>query len=251
MRAQKLVRTLRAMRFGKLEFTPGLWASLVTLVLLGLLMSLGFWQLDRAQQKRALLAGYNADRHATVIQLEPGLESYRDFNYQLASAAGRYDATRQFLLDNRTHNGRVGYHVLTPFMLRGRGAAVLVNRGWIDLGGSRDQLPDPVVASGSLTILGRIKLPASDSFTLGEEEPRTGWPYRIQRVDTERLGQELGYPLLPVVVLLDPDQDGGFVRDWEPLRFGPERNVGYAVQWFGLAAALLVIYLVVNTHKLT
>jgi len=239
------------MRFGKLEFRPGLWASLVTLLLLGLLMSLGFWQLDRAEQKRALLAGYNTDRDATVIQLEAGLQSYRDFNYQFASATGQYDAARQFLLDNRTYNGRAGYHVLTPFMLRDSGAAVLINRGWIDLGVSRDQLPDPAVGSGSQTIRGRIKLPASDSFTLGEEEPRAGWPYRIQRVDTERLAQELGYPLLPVVLLLDPDQEDGFVRDWKPLRSGPERNVGYAVQWFGLAAALLVIYLVVNTHKLT
>ena len=64
------------------------------------------------------------------------------------------------------------------------------------------------------------------------------------------LAQELGYALLPVVLLLDPDQDQGFARDWTPLQFGPERNVGYAVQWFGLAAALLVIYLVVNTRKL-
>jgi surfeit locus 1 family protein len=227
-----------------------LWASLVTLLLLGLLISLGFWQLDRAEQKRAVLAGYNTERDSTVIELEPGLQSYRDFNYQIASATGHYDAARHFLLDNRTYNGRVGYHVLTPFMLRGSGAGVLVNRGWIDLGGSRDRLPDPAVDSGARTIRGRIKLPASDSFTLGEEEPRTGWPYRIQRVDTQTLAQELGYPLLPVVVLLDPDQDAGFVRDWEPLRFGPERNVGYAVQWFGLAAALLVIYLVVNTRKL-
>ncbi len=246
-----MVRTLPRMRFGKLEFRPGLWASLVTLLLLGLLMSLGFWQLDRAAQKRALLADYNTDRDSTVIQLEPGLQSYRDFNYQSASAAGHYDAVRQFLLDNRTHNGRVGYHVLTPFMLRDSGAAVLVNRGWIDLGGSRDRLPDPAVDSGARTVLGRIKLPPSDSFTLGQEEPRTGWPYRIQRVDTQKLAQELGYPLLPVVLLLAPDQEAGFVRDWEPLRFGPERNVGYAVQWFGLAAALLVIYLVVNTRKLT
>jgi surfeit locus 1 family protein len=122
------------MRFGKLEFRPGLWPSLVTLLLLAVLMSLGFWQLDRAEQKRALLAGYSTDRDSTVIQLEPGLGSYRDFNYKLASAAGRYDAPRQFLLDNRTHNGRVGYHVLTPFMLRDSGAAVLVNRGWIEIG---------------------------------------------------------------------------------------------------------------------
>lgn len=238
------------MRVGKLEFRPGLWPSLVTLLLLGLLMSLGFWQLDRAGQKRALLAGYSTDRDATVIQLQPGVNSYADFSYQFASAAGQYDAGRQFLLDNRTYHGRAGYHVLTPFRLREQGAAVLVNRGWIPLGESRDKLPDPGVGSGSRMLLGRIKVPVSGSFTLGEEQPRAGWPYRIQRVDTARLGAELGYSLLPVVLLLAPDQPDGFVRDWTPLSSGPERNVGYAVQWFGLAAALLVIYLVVNTRRL-
>jgi surfeit locus 1 family protein len=237
------------MRVGKLEFAPGLWPSVVTLVLLGLLMSLGFWQLDRAEQKRALLAGYNSDANETVIRLDAGLGSYADFNYQFASVSGRYDPRRQFLLDNRTHLGRAGYHVLTPLILSEQ-AAVLVNRGWVPLGRSRDELPDPIVDREFRTVLGRVKVPLSDTFMLGEEESRSAWPYRIQRVNTERLGAELGYPLLPVVVLLDPDQPDGFVRDWKPLRYGPERNVGYAVQWFGLAAALLVIYLVVNTRTL-
>jgi len=54
---------------------------------------------------------------------------------------------------------------------------------------------------------------------------------------------------LPVILLLDSEQQDGYVRDWNTLPFGPERNVGYAVQWFGLAVALLIIYLVVNTRK--
>jgi len=238
------------MRVGKLEFSPGLWASVVTVLLLALLVSLGFWQLERAEQKRALLSGYHDAPGGAVIELEPDVRSYADFDYQFASATGRYDPARQFLLDNRTHHGQAGYHVLTPFLLREGGVAVLVNRGWVALGSSRNELPDPAVDADRRTIRGRIKVPASDAFTLGEEEPRTGWPYRIQRVDTEVLARELGYALVPVVLLLDPDQDQGFVRDWTPLHFGPERNVGYAVQWFGLAAALLVIYLVVNTRRL-
>ena len=238
------------MRFGTLEFRPGLGTSLITLLLLAMLISLGFWQLDRARQKRALLAGYNADRETTVIRLEPGRDSYQDLAYRFASAAGEYDSSHQFLLDNRTHNGQVGYQVLTPLRLRGTRAGVLVNRGWIPLGQSRSVLPNPRVGAGERTVVGRIKLPVSDSFMLGEEQPRDGWPYRIQRVDTARLTKELGYPLLPVVLLLAPDEPDGLVRDWNPLRVGPERNLGYAVQWFGLAAALLVIYLVVNIRKL-
>lgn len=237
------------MRVGKLEFSPGLGASLATLLLLALLMSLGFWQLERAAQKRALLGSYNAAPSA-VIELDPEQASYVDFEYQFASATGRYDRTRQFLLDNRTHRGQAGYHVLTPFLLRESGVAVLVNRGWIALGSSRDELPDPPADTDWRTIRGRIRVPAGDAFTLGEEQPRSGWPYRVQRLDIEMLARELDYPLLPLVLLLDSDQDQGFVRDWTPLQFGPERNVGYAVQWFGLAAALMVIFLVVNTRRL-
>jgi len=237
------------MRFGKLDFSPGLWPSLITLVLLGVLTSLGFWQLDRAQQKRALLAGYNVNPNVTVVQLEPNLRSITDKQFQFASAVGYYDVKHQFLLDNRTYQGRVGYHLLTPFKLRESQVAVLVNRGWIPMGGSRAELPDPGADTSRQSIEGRLKQPLADSFMLGDEQPRQRWPYRIQRVETERLAAELGYPLLPVILLLSSDQRDGFVRDWKSLPSGPERNVGYAVQWFGLAAALLIIYLVVNTRK--
>jgi surfeit locus 1 family protein len=239
------------MRFANIEFSPGLWPSLITLILLGILISLGFWQLDRAEQKRALLAGYDVDQNATVIQLEADFRPADDPQYQFASAVGYYDSAHQFLLDNRTHRGQAGYHVLTPFKLRESQVAVLVNRGWIPMGASRGELPDPDVGAVQQSITGRIKRPLAESFMLGEEEPRSGWPYRIQRVNTGKLEKELGYSLLPIVLLLDSEQQDGFVRDWKPfVRFGPEKNVGYAVQWFGLAAALLIIYLVVNTKKM-
>ncbi len=237
------------MRIGGLEFRPGRWPSLVTLLLLGLLLSLGFWQLDRAGEKRALLAEFAQGRDGTIIQLEADLRTFDGLQFQRAGATGHYDAAHQFLLDNRTYNGRVGYHVLTPFMLRESGMAVLVNRGWIPIRKGRSYLPDMPVSSEHRTLTGLIRLPSVKGFMLGEEEVRQGWPYRIQRIKTESLARELGYPLLPVVLLLDGNQGDGYVRDWHPFVFGPERNVGYAVQWFGLALALLVIYIVVNTRK--
>jgi surfeit locus 1 family protein len=237
------------MRIAGTEFRPRLWPSLITLILLGILLSLGFWQLDRAEQKRALLAEYHGPGEATVIRLEPGTVSIDGRRYRFASAVGRYDPAHQFLLDNRVHRGRVGYHVLTPFKLRDSQVAVLVNRGWVPIEGDRTRLPDPHADEMPKTVKGRIRQPPTGGFMLGEEVPRRGWPYRIQRIDLDRLQRELGYTLLPVVLLLDPEQPDGFARDWTPLRFGPERNVGYAVQWFGLAAALLVIYLVVNLRR--
>jgi len=237
------------MRFGSLEFAPGRWPTVITLVVFGLLLSLGFWQLDRAAEKRALLAQYHAGTGAAPLRLDATLHSVEGLQYQLASATGSYDAAHQFLLDNRTHNGVAGYQVLTPLRLNRGAAAVLVNRGWVPLGASRDVLPPTPVDDTERTVTGRIKQPSLKGFTLGEEQPRRGWPYRIQRTDIDRLANELGYPLLPLELLLDPDQPDGYVREWHPLTFGPERNVGYAVQWFSMAAVLAIIYLAVNLQK--
>ena len=236
------------MRFGNLEFSPGRWPTLITVVLLGLLSSLGFWQLDRAEQTRALLGTYN-EQSRTLIRIDPGRTSFEGLQFQWAEVFGAYDGGHQFLLDNMTHDGHVGYHVLTPFRLRGSGVAVLVNRGWIPLGATRSVLPDAKVSDIPRQVVGRIKLPGKETFMLGEEEQRKGWPYRIQRIRIPELEKELGYPLLPVMLLLDEQQEDGFLREWRPVRYGPERNVGYAVQWFGLALALLIIYLVVNTRR--
>jgi len=237
------------MRFGSIEFSPSRWPSLITLIMFGILMSLGFWQLDRAEQKQLLLDDFQGGSDSSPFRLDETIKSFEDLQYQFASAVGSYDAERQFLHDNRIHNGVAGYQVLTPLRLKGSNLAVLVNRGWIPLGASRSQLPDVPVSEDEREVIGRIKQALLEDFRLGEEEQRRGWPYRIQHIDTNLLADELGYRLLPVVLLLEPGASDGFVRKWHPVTFGPERNVGYAVQWFGLALALAIIYMAVNIRR--
>jgi surfeit locus 1 family protein len=238
------------MRIGSLDFSPSRWPTLVTLFLLGFLLSLGFWQLDRAEQKREIIKHYQGDKGGAVIRLDADMKLASGLEYQRASSVGRYDNAHQLLLDNRIHEGQAGYQVLTPFILRNSDVAVLVNRGWVPLGESRDQLPELAVGEAQRTVLGRIKTPPAEVFMLGEEEPRQGWPYRIQRIHVQTLSEELKRTLLPIVLLLDNEEPDGYLREWQPLvGFGPERNVGYAVQWFGLAAALLVIFFTVNSRR--
>lgn len=237
------------MQLGSMEFRPGLWPTLITLLLFGILLSLGFWQLDRADQKRALLAEYRSGATTELLKIDAGLDGVAGLQYQSASASGRYDGMHQFLLDNRVHNGMAGYEVLTPLKLDDS-VAVLVNRGWIPLGGSRETLPAVPVDGNPRTVVGRIRDVSQKGFSLGQEQPRSGWPYRILRADIPRLAKELGYRLLPLELLLDPSQPDGYVREWHPvMTFGPERNVGYAVQWFALAVTLMIIYLSVNLKK--
>ena len=67
----------------------------------------------------------------------------------------------------------------------------------------------------------------------------------------ERLAAILGYPLRPSLILLEPEAPGGYRRDWQPRfgGFGPERHRGYAVQWFALAATLVILYLAAHARR--
>lgn len=239
---------LPRMQIGSWQFSPGRWPTLTTLVLLAVLVSLGFWQLDRARQKRDMQAAYAADNAAPRVRIDASAESIDTGRYGFGVASGEYDSAHQFLLDNRTRDGAVGYEVLTPLRFPGSDTAVLVNRGWVPLTGDRSHVPELGVGESLRTVRGRIK-PPSRAFTLGDEEARSGWPYRILAIDLERQSLELGYRLVPVILLLDADESDGYERNWRLFSFGPERNVGYAVQWFGLAVALLIIYLVVNIRR--
>jgi surfeit locus 1 family protein len=236
------------MRLGFIEFKPALWPTLVTLIFLVFLTSLGFWQLDRARQKQEILDKYQADHGGTAISIDTSSLSVQGLDYQLAEAKGVFNTEQQFLLDNRTHKGAVGYHVITPLLIADE-TAILVDRGWVPLGVSREQLPDVSVDVSKRTIKGKLKPVQEKVFMLGEEQPRKGWPYRVHHVNIKRFSEELGYSLSPYLLLLNPDDPSGYVRDWKPFKFGPERNVGYAVTWFSLAVTLLLIYLVVNSRK--
>ena len=149
------------------------------------------------------------------------------------------------------YQGRVGYHVLTPLRLAQGNAVVLVNRGWVPQGATRADLPAlPAPKDLELRIEGLIDFPPEKVFSLGEGEDRDpGWPKVLQRVRLELQAEQLDARLLPMVLLLAPEQPGGFVREWIPVVIGPERHVGYAVQWFALAAALVILYVLANLKR--
>lgn len=239
-------------RMGGVVFRPGLWPTVVTLVLLALLVTLGFWQLSRAEQKRELLAAYGDLPLDAPVRLNEDFRLGPDWRFRRAQVRGRFDAEHQFLLDNRVHQGRVGYFVLTPLRLAQSDHAILVNRGWVPQGATREDLPALPLpdAAAPVTLAGLIDFPPEHVFMLGEGEGRDpGWPKVLQRVRLPVQAEQLGVPLLPALLLLDPADPAGFVRDWHPVVFGPERHVGYAVQWFALALVLAMLYLWVNIER--
>jgi len=241
------------MRIGSFEFSPGLWPTLATLILLPFLSGLGVWQLHRADWKQALVDTHAARIREPVVAFRSLLPVTGDSEYRKVMVSGHYDLDHQLLLDNRMNQGIAGYQVLTPLRLDDGQTTVLVNRGWIPVGASRAVLPVLDGPAGTVRLAALVKLPPTEIFRLGaDEEKNTGWPQVIQAIDIGALEDRLGYPLLPVLLLLDPDDAHGFVRDWKPVYgISPDKHRAYAMQWFTLAVVLALIYLGVNSRRIS
>jgi surfeit locus 1 family protein len=239
------------MRIGTFDFRPSLWPTVATLLLLPLMTGLGIWQLERASWKQELVDMHEGRGRLSPIGLVAASEG-GDLQYRRVFARGHYDMEHQLLLDNRTFNGHAGYHVLTPLKLANLGKVVLVNRGWVPVGSSRAVLPEIPGTYGEVLVDATIKLPPKRFFRLGEmDEPNTTWPKVVQQLQLDSLGQMLGVKLEPLILLLDKEDQFGFIRDWKPV-YGvtPEKHMAYAVQWFTLAVVLLMIYLGVNSKRI-
>lgn len=211
----------------------------------GLMAGAGFWQLDRAKQKIALqdaLRTRIAQPVMTVIGDLPAVDLVR---FRRIRISGEYDSGHQFLLDNRSRqleNGQrqAGYEVLTPLKMNW-GGYLLVNRGWLPASADRTQLPELAVSSGERQLSGIVNTP-DKGFTLGDIDSDAVWPRRIQYIDFKELDERLPFALYPAVLMLSDDEADGFRRDWQPVVDGPAKHYSYAVQWFGMALASVILF---------
>ena len=236
------VPRLRSIR-SLVAFLPAVSAA----VLFVLLCGLGFWQLERASFKEERQTALEAAQGVVLDERALGRAPHE---FARVDLAGRYDPAHQLLQDNRTHRGRAGYYVLTPFRTARQGA-VLVNRGWVPASADRTNLPDVAVAGGEMRVRGTVRVPREDLFVLGDTGyAGTGWPRVVQRVEIDSIRQALGYPLAGWLVALDPADPHGYVRAWEASPgLTPARHRGYAFQWFALAATLLAIWVIVHLKR--
>lgn len=237
------------MHIGSFEFKPALWPSIAALIIVPLFCGLGVWQLGRAADKEQRLQAYAQSEQFGPANI--GLSEVFDATagYRRVRLTGHYDAEHAFLLDNQIRDGRAGYHVFTPLLLTDH-RAILVNRGWIPQGATRRDLPVMPTPFGEVSITGVLSPEPGYGMLLGKDiESDKRWPRVVQAIILPRLQQELPVELAPQILLLDPAEEGGFVRQWTIVQFGPERNRGYAFQWFSMAAAVLFIYIGVNTRR--
>jgi surfeit locus 1 family protein len=209
-------------------------------------MSLGFWQLHRADEKKVLLEESERMMQMPPVAFDETRTQYVDLRYQRVVAKGHFEGEKQFLLDNQVHQGRVGYHVLTPFILEKTGRWLLVDRGWISAGQDRRYLPDVSVTGERMEIMGTLYVPFGEPYLLGEVmDEHSTWPRLLQAVDWNAVGRSLDAQVAPVLLRMDQQWDDGLVHEWELIPFGPQKHIGYAFQWFAMALALFIMSIAV------
>ena len=227
-------------------FRPGLLPSILVLALLPGLISLGLWQLNRAEEKRQLLDAHQARQQASPISLDT-LEQQAEPAYRRVRLQGYFEPRHSLLLDNRLRDGQVGVELLQPFYDQPSGLWVLLNRGWLAWP-DRRQAPQFSTPDTPLQLTAWVYRPLGEAFQLAGGSADKGWPRLITEVQVGELWQELGRGGLPYELRLEPGP-ASLRLDWPVVAMSPDKHLGYAVQWFAMALALLILFIYFGLHN--
>jgi surfeit locus 1 family protein len=235
---------------GNRLFAPSWVMTLLMVAACAAFVRLGFWQWDKGDLRQQEWDNFSRGTEK-LLALDSG--SVADVSrFQRVSLLGRFDEVHQFLLDNRTYNGRAGYEVLTP-LERPDGRIVIVDRGWVPFSGLRARLPGvALMTHGQVTLTGRVDELPSAGLASGRAAPDKGdhWPKVTTYPTMNELSAALGRSLESRIVLLDPAQPDGYVRDWHPPGFQPIRYWSYAVQWWAFAVLAVVLWGILSARRI-
>jgi surfeit locus 1 family protein len=209
---------------------------------MALFVNLGLWQAGKAERRSAEMEQHSARARLGPFAIGGQLVDPVSLQDAPVTVRGVYEPQLQFFVDNRQEDGRPGVHVVTPLKITGSETRILVNRGWVGWGQSRNTLPRISTPDALVEITGLAAVPVNKPFFLmpqhAEQLPRL-W----DRLDRERFAKETSFAVQPVVVLqTGGGHADGLVRKWPPPEDRIARHQSYAYQWFGMACALLIFY---------
>ena len=195
---------------------------------------LGVWQISRGLEKRAQQEAFDA--RAGFTSWSDGVDVQP---FQKLKATGQFVTDRQLLLENIIVNSQVGFYVVTPLRIADDAPLLLVNRGWIPQAVPEADPARIGVRTNRLTVLGRAGSLPRAGYRMGDAIPATpGWPKQAVYPTFDDVAAALGQPVQPFVLLMDPEEELGFVREWAPKKMGPGRHYAYALQWFAMGIVL-------------
>lgn len=224
------------------------WFSLLTLFALALLIGLGVWQLQRLAWKEGLIAEIEARAKGPAIALKEAVDAVRagkDPSYYRIRVEGRFDNGRERYLYALSEDGAPGWHVITPFMTNA-GDLVLIDRGFVP-----ETLRDPSTRrsgqlNGEVEVTGLVRLPEAQGLFTPDNEPEANrWFWRD--LDGMTLSMFPSATIRPAPFFLEAEKSevpGGFPEGGQTRLDLPNNHLQYAITWFLLAGAVLVIYIV-------
>ena len=235
-----------------LQFTPNKALLGLALGFLPILILLGCWQLQRAEEKQQILSFRAAQADMPPVEWRSLDQDISGLAHRRLKVTGEYDTQHYWLLENQTWQGRVGYRIIMPFYTPFGG--LLVDRGWVASTGYRKQLPAELESTSSVSqpvsIHGRVAS-YSDHRLLQNLVESKDWPRWILEVDADQLVAEPefdGAGIIPLVLRLETDSPSTFTVLPQSVNMPPSKHIGYAVQWFSLAVALVVLSLFAHTN---
>ena len=198
---------------------------------------LGVWQIERAAHKEGLLQAFNSEQESPPIRL-----TSQSPDWSRVFVDGIFDSSRQILIDNQIHKGKVGYKIFTPFRFADN-KIVLVDRGWIAQGQSRSDLPQLNILEKKSRIIATVTSP-EQGVLAGSELLTNEWPRVSQTKAVEVIASAFKEPILDIVLVLDPgsSQITEFIQI-KPFAITPVKHYGYAMQWFTMSIVLLGMFL--------
>ena len=232
----------------KFLWQPNAKLLLFVCLMTPLLISLGYWQLDRAEEKRQILAEFVGNQQSAPAALVD-LSGDTNLQYRAAQLSGKLDANRRLLLDNRVRNGRPGYEVfevLTPIT---GSQKILVNRGWVQASLDRNQLPVIPPVTGQIRLSGSLYRVLKGGLQLDDGiDVVSNWPARVGWVSAVRAEQLYGDQFFAYQLRLDSDSPGALETGWPTVAVQPEKHTAYAVQWFVMVLVLLIMTINANSN---
>ena len=228
------------------RFTPAWWATLAMAAGVALTITLGFWQLGRADAKQALQNRIDEFARQPPIVIGANELKTDDILLRRVEARGRFEPRHAVFIDNRHYKHQPGYYVMMPLRIAGSEKFVLVNRGWIATGAERNRAPAVTTPEGEMVVRGTATPPSQRFLELSSQVAEGNiW----QNMVLERYRQATQLDVQPVIIQQIEPLDDGLIRDWPPVDLKRNTHLAYAVQWFALAAAIFIYYLVINVRR--
>ena len=225
-------------------------SHLIVTIVISILCSLGSWQIARYEDKKERVIQISERQAQGVIEHRMlttlNLSDVRDVMINISPL--EY-SDKYLWLDNQQSNGQIGFKLVVP--VNTEEGWLLVNMGWVK--GRKDRLTLPSIpALEELTkpLTGAISIPGINRFVTETALNDGQFPKVIQQIEISRLGDLIDKPLLPyMLTVTQPSED--YIRQWTPVVMAPEKHIGYAIQWFGLAIAAFIIYFIAWRKKRT